>query len=133
MSSPDQVRVYSTPRRFDLSTVLVITTAYALGFAGLRGLRVPLQLVALVGGFVTVVGLSQAVLFGGKYPRAASILTGVVLQHLVILLFGGRLNLIEDIVGCVIGGSICGYFAGTLVGGVFLIIDRVRSQFFRQA
>ncbi|MCA9148400.1 MAG: hypothetical protein KDA92_03830 [Planctomycetales bacterium] len=138
MSLPDQDRVYSTPRRFDLATVLVITSAYALGFSALRVLQMPLVELAVIGGFVTTVGLSQAVLFGGRHPRIASMVTGAVLLPTLVILFDSRpgsRSLVDDIVllvtYCSFFGAIHGYFAGAMVGGVFLVSDKVRSRFFR--
>jgi hypothetical protein len=43
----------------------------------------------------------------------------------ISLVLGGRTNLCEFIGGASYG-AICGYFAGVLISGVFLVIDEVK-------
>jgi ABC-type proline/glycine betaine transport system permease subunit len=71
-------KVYSVPRRYDLTTMFVVSTAFALLFAGMRILEWPKEAALTTGLFITLVGLGQAMLFGGKSPRLASVVVGVV-------------------------------------------------------
>lgn len=71
------------PRRFGLGKLMLITAFFAVLFAVLSCLNAhPLVFVA-VAGFVTLVGLSQAILFSGKMPRQASVVTGSVVCALM--------------------------------------------------
>jgi hypothetical protein len=128
--------VYSAPRRFDLATIFVVTSAYAMLFGGLSALGAWPIVSVVIGGFITAVGIGQAVLFGGGKPRSASILVGVVLHVIIYLgiwiafprLFPAWFLLMMTGY-VVIGGFILGYCAGALVGGVFLMADMLRGKF----
>jgi hypothetical protein len=107
-------------------------------FAVLRCLNAPWLLFVGVAGFVTIIGLSQAILYSGKRPRRASVVTGAALAALVplvkflVLLFDEGPHLAMDhIIGwfaflsvaiaiyAVVGGFL-GYVAGCLIAGMFL-------------
>lgn len=154
-----KVKLYSVPRRFDLTTIFVVTAAYSLLFAVTRAVighaqspsTESLIFVSLVTLFITVVGVAQAVLFGGKKPRLASALAGAA----CLILFSATLTVwdwwsqgllahegfyyalgqLDFFVALAINGSIygaiLGYLAGVLVGGVFLVADRLRRIFGR--
>lgn len=95
----------------------------------------------IVVGFITLVGAGQALLFGGQRPRTASILVGIVLYLLAMLVFwifnGQRMYASSFMLVMasysIVGGAILGYVAGGLVGGVFLVADKVRARFFSSA
>ena len=138
---PSPKRIYSVPRRYDLATLFVVTLAYALLFAVLRAFQAPPHLAVITGSFVTLVGLGQAILFGGSKPRAASMLVGAVTYGLWLLIVGVIREVaileIRDVMqmlfflACTapwvaLGGAILGYVAGVAVGAVFLIADCVR-------
>ncbi len=132
-------KVYSAPRRFDLATIFVVTAAYSLLLGAMSPLRSPTASI-LVAGFITLVGISQAVLFKGRQPRMASVLVGVTLYSITMLgywlLSGPRLmpNAVLLIAGTytIVAGAILGYLAGACVGGVFLLADVLRGRFGRQ-
>ena len=124
-------KVYSAPRKFDLATILTVTFAYAMLFGALTlaagGRRdAAFMMIAWNGGFITLVGLAQPILFGGKRPREASQITGGVAA--IVIAF-----LLPDSTGfCALPffllfGVLLGYLAGALVGGVFLVADAVRG------
>ncbi|MCI0335791.1 MAG: hypothetical protein L0228_21500 [Planctomycetes bacterium] len=139
-SPPETAKIYSAPRRFDLATIFVVTFAYSLLFAVMSGLNFPPVASLIVGGFITVVGAGQALLFGGKKPRLASAVTGAVVSVPLTLLtmdFGPR-GLAGELwvlgmPASIIFGAGFGYAAGALVGGVFLVADAVRQKFARRA
>jgi putative addiction module component (TIGR02574 family) len=133
-------KIYSAPRRFDLATVFAVMTAYSLLFAVMSGFNFPATISALVGGFVTLVGIGQALLFRGEKPRRASMLVGCVcftLPWLVGWLTNSRMMPREMLwlvlANGILSGAILGYFAGVLVGGVFLVADLIRRRFKPQA
>jgi putative addiction module component (TIGR02574 family) len=128
--------VYSAPRRFDLATIFVVTSAYAILFGGFSALGAWPIVSVVIGGFITIVGIGQAVLFGGKKPRSASMLVGVILH--AIIWIGAWIaypriysaTLVLFVTGyVVIGGVILGYCAGALVGSVFLVADILRRRY----
>lgn len=140
--APPGAKIYSAPRRFDLATIFVVTFAYSLLFALLSGFRSPPQVSLIVGSFITIVGISQAVLFKGRMPRAASFISGTVACFVCIVILpligrfdiGGTSELIAfALVFSMFLGGILGYCAGALVGGVFLIADVVRQWFVGRA
>lgn len=134
-------KVYSAPRRFDLSTVLVITTGYALLFGALGAIFDESEYAAgvalLVGVFVTLVGVGQALLYGGRKPRTASIVVGAVVTAPYVIgttMFFARRGMPAaflpfSLIYSVVSGAIYGYLAGVLVGGVFMVADLIRRQF----
>ena len=67
------------PRRFGVGVMLVIMTMYAMLFAALKDTDAVFFVVAAV--FVTIIGLSQAILFKGHDPRKASVITGMALRY----------------------------------------------------
>jgi hypothetical protein len=93
-----------------------------------------------VGGFITIVGVGQALLFGGRKPRLASMVSGAAISLLLSMalwVFPPRLMpreyLMIMMVWYLIVGGLLGYVAGVLVGGVFLVADYVRRLFERQS
>ena len=122
------------PRRFGLGKLMLITAFFAVLFAVLRCLDAHPIVFVVVAGFVTVVGLSQAILFSGKRPRRASVVTGSVLCALMpvvgFLVFvpnpGRHLGLDVVLILAVqtalsaVAGGIFGYVVGCLVAAIFL-------------
>jgi putative addiction module component (TIGR02574 family) len=136
-----RARLYSAPRRFDLATIFVVTLAYSLLFAFMSAMQFPPGASLVVGGFITLVGAGQALLFGGNRPRTASIMTGAGLALVASVAFW--VFVAPDFMrqqyfalmtlSYVFHGAILGYVAGVMVGGVFLVADAVRRKFGRQA
>jgi hypothetical protein len=132
-TSTDSAGLFSAPRKFDLLTILVVTTAYAVVFALLRAISFPGIAVLIVAAFFTSVALGQAILFGAKHPRWASALVGSV--FFVILLFAYALMdqhspppdaLLQAIWWTLIFGAFSGYIGGVIVGFVFLVAHGIR-------
>ncbi len=127
-------KVYAAPRRFDLATLFIVTIAYSFLLAGMSVLQFPSIASLAIAGFVTLVGVGQAVLFGGDRPRTASLLVGTTIYSLGMLAywFLGWSRFIPPsglfVIGTfvVIGGAILGYLSGTLIGGVFLLAEYLR-------
>jgi hypothetical protein len=127
-------KVYSTPRRFDLATMFVVTTAYALLFAAMAALQFPPMASILTAAFITLVGIGQSILFGGLRPRTASIVVGTASICVLMggsLIFAGRMYFFALVSG-IIYGPVLGYIAGVMVGGVFLVADKLRQFFHRR-
>ena len=94
--------------------------------------------VLLVAGFITIVGVAQALVFRGNSPREASFLAGGGACAMGVVVLSGFFG-----IGPFIGALIClttpgfvlgmlfGYLAGVLVGGVFLVADQVRRRISR--
>lgn len=131
-ASPPRDKIYSVPKRYDLASMFSISVAYAMLFALMRALGSPPALIFLVGGFFTVVGVSQALLFNGDRPREASIISGTVYGFCGTIVFA----IVEDVnLARSIPAAFCSlfwipfvsYFAGTAIGGIWLIADYLRQ------
>ncbi|KAA5538503.1 hypothetical protein FYK55_27575 [Roseiconus nitratireducens] len=125
--------VYSAPRKFDLATVLVVTTAFAMLFAFLNALGASSLVTSLIAILLVLVALGQAVLFGGRHPRQASLAVGSVFSVVVVALLGkinlssGPDSIIFSVLGNLAVGALYGYFAGVLVGSVFMVSELLRK------
>lgn len=125
-------KVYSAPRRFDLATLFVLMIVYSCLLGLFVGIGLPDGITFSILGFLTIVGVAQPVLFGGKSPRLASVIVGALALPLIFtvatLLMSREPSLDPLAAGvCSIPLGLCfGYLAGTLVGGVFLVAERLR-------
>ncbi len=127
--------VYSVTRKLDLASLLVFTACYGFLFAFMNLLKFGPWAFAVVAGFFTSVGVSQAVLFGGKAPRLASCVVGAIYFAFSILdpfrVAGGHLRILLDAPAVLvfsIFGIFFGYCAGACLGGVFLVINYLRNR-----
>jgi hypothetical protein len=132
--------IYSVPRRFDLSTIFVVTLAYSLLFGAMSAMSFPPAASISIGGFITLIAASQALLFGGKRPRTASLIVGSLIfagATLAMWIAGGQ-RIYPPAVFVITGGytiaagTMLGYLSGTIVGGIFLIADKCRNRFVRK-
>ena len=125
------VREAGVPRQFGVGTLLIITTMYAVLFAVLRVCGASPTDYAVVGLFFFAVGLGQMFLFKGQQPRRASMIAGVgfvVIGIILLRLLGGLITIdMESLWAGAFYGMTCGYLAGALIAGVFLVIDKLRN------
>ncbi len=138
-------KAYGVPRRFDMATLFVCVAGYMFLFAGLRLLSTQPGMLGWIrpttyfkiAGLITAVGLGQAVLFGGRKPREASLAIGIVYTVLLTLthvlaheLRSIRLSVhsSEILFVAVLLGCLGGYLSGAMVAGVFLVADRLRRR-----
>jgi hypothetical protein len=135
--APGGPALYSAPRRFDLATIFVVTAAYSLLFTGLTLLDFhPLEML-VIGAFITVIGVGQALLIKVLNPRAASIVVGAAFSICIGIVWWTYeddplwLLMIIVVVYGLFAGGVFGYIAGVLVGGVFLVADALRHKFKR--
>ena len=122
------------PRRFGISTLLVITAMYAVPFAVLRTFGVRPSTFVVVAMFFTAVGLGQAILYKGQRPVRASMVAGACFfagLSVVNMIVIGPLKAaplpfapFHPFEGA-FGGAILGYLSGLLIAGVFVVIDNV--------
>jgi hypothetical protein len=120
------------PRRFGVGAMMVITTMYAVLFATIQS--TPGIVFGFIAMFFTVVGVCQAVLFNGRDPRRASIVSGMIAGSLILPLamtmswqsFLGIPLFAVIILVIVYGlfGAPAGYLAGGLIAGVFLLFNK---------
>lgn len=129
-------KIYSVPRRFDLSTLFVVSTAFAMLFTLLGYLEFSAWAKLAWCFYFSGVGFAQAALYHGRAPRLASVLAGGLLLSLFIVPTTGSISNVVGAIcltfGTVIGGFPAGYIAGTLIGGVFLVADKLRTWIARQ-
>lgn len=128
------------PRRFGMAVLMLLMTMYAVLFAAMKLLNAEVTYFLIVAVLATGVGLGQMLLFGGRYPRAASIWVGMCLFPLeavvayLIAFLGSAHSGIERFEVVVLAilmavpmaavGALFGYLMGGLTAGVFLLIDR---------
>jgi hypothetical protein len=124
------------PRRFGVFLMMLMVTLYALLFSLLKVMQASASVFVFIALFFTGIGVGQALLFGGRYPRAASIWTGMFLLPIETLAFclflGGVSNAsVGQLLGAVIAivfagiplGAIFGYLFGTVTAGGFYLED----------
>jgi hypothetical protein len=125
------------PRRFGLGILFLMTTMYAVLFAVLQVLGAPVEVFVIIALFFTGVGLGQTLLYGGQYPRAASIWVGAVLLPVEILALAvvpamHRGLYLAELV-CMLSfspllGAGFGYLAGGVTAGAFLIVKECETR-----
>ena len=76
-------RIYSAPRRYDLFTALIATAAFALLYAVFKAVGAATIAVVVVSALLISVAFAQALFFGGRKPRLASVLMGASLWSVV--------------------------------------------------
>jgi hypothetical protein len=125
---------FGVPRRYDLATLMGVILAYACLFGAMRALNWPPEAMVWIAGFLTVVGAMQALLFGGKRPRAASNLAGIGFMLAVMVMEMGLPGSWFDVLfapclllgAIVLPGLVLGYAGGVIVAGVFLVAHHLR-------
>lgn len=126
-------------RRFGVRTMLLATLLYALLLALMSSLNAPPIVSGAVAVWVTLVGIGQAVLFGGKKPRLASAATGAALAATGALLgtmffvFSQAPDLLDMLEAAFSGGVAVvfstvfgagfGYLAGCLLAAIFMVSE----------
>ncbi len=127
------------PRRFGMFLMTMMVTFYAVLFSLLKVLNASNSVFILIALLFTGIGVGQAVLFGGRYPRAASIWIGLVLVPVELLAFcmfhndfayfgnmtGGEIfgaSIAMVLVGIPLG-AIFGYLFGTMAAAGFYLED----------
>ena len=135
--------LYSAPRRFDLATMLVVTTAFALLFTGMTVLDFNFWLFLYFACLIVVVGVCQSLFVPRYCPRRVSLVAGFSYQLALMTLFSlyalvlankfsGQLLRGLDGFSCPFFGllllsPVLGYLSGVLVAGTFLVADRLRG------
>jgi hypothetical protein len=142
-ASWDRKPAVGMPRKFSMAVLMMMVTLFAVMFSILRWLDALPVYYGIFGVLVFGVTLGQMILFGGKYPRAASIWSGAVLLPLEIGVISLIFNLINvyhhNIFGRVVMtvfymlftvpvGALFGYLAGGLTAGVVLLLEWKKDQ-----
>ena len=129
------------PRRFGVFLMMLMVTLYAVLFSVLTMLRASTLVFVLLALLFTGIGIGQAVLFGGRYPRAASIWVGSILVPIEACVFfvcqldtpypGAWQRIDILLVTFLYGipfGAVFGYLFGTLTAGGFWLVDRYEKR-----
>ena len=132
---PPRYRGVGVPRRFGVGVLMILITMAALLFALMESLGTPAGVFVFVTVFFVSVAAGQALLFGGRRPRAASIVVGACLFPSVFLagmlyfaiaeprgrFFDG--SLVIGLVCFIPLGAFFGYLAGLLIAVIFLFLQ----------
>jgi hypothetical protein len=132
----------AAPRRFGMGTLVFVVVAASVFFAIAKQLDMPPPLSLLAGSFLSIIGGLQMLM--NRVPRAASVGAGAVLLPLTLAatwttsgaashpLLAIRTGTFPDIIfvgaHLAILGAACGYVGGTLVAGLFLVIELVGGR-----
>jgi hypothetical protein len=136
-ASWDKMPAVGIPRKFSMAVLMMMVTLFAVLFSTLRMIGASPICYGLFGVLVFGVSMGQTILFGGKYPRAASIWTGAVLLPVeigVINLLFHYINYYQNIFERILItflfmmfavpiGALFGYLAGGLSAGVVLVLE----------
>jgi len=129
------------PRRFGIGKLMAITALFAVLFGLMKWLSFYPIVFAMVGVFVAGIGAAQALLFGGRKPRQASVIAGSLLS-VTFCVAGFTVDCLESgfprgeylflafmglLVFIVLGAGL-GYLAGCLMAGLFLRDLYVREK-----
>ncbi|MGA2032763.1 MAG: Clp protease N-terminal domain-containing protein [Thermoguttaceae bacterium] len=126
------------PRRFSLAILMLMVTLFAVLFSIMRMLDVHPIAFIMIFVLVLAVGFGQALLFQGRYPRAASMWVGgilVPLEVLVAMIVVAKTSETADIkefycllVCSAVLGPAVGYMAGCVTAGAFFLIDQYQKR-----
>ncbi len=131
------------PRRFGVFIMMLIVTLYAVLFSLLKLLRANNLVFGLLALLFTGIGIGQAVLFGGRYPRSASIWMGSILVPIEVCVFAlcqkdllyvgssGTMVVVSLLAVFLFSmplGAVVGYLFGTLTAGGFFLVDRYEKR-----
>jgi hypothetical protein len=141
-ASWDKKPAVGMPRKFSMAVLMMMVTLFAVMFSILRWLEAPPVYYGIFGVLVFGVTLGQMILFGGNYPRAASIWSGAVLLPVEI----GAINLFSNLIHVYYNifarvattifymiftvpvGALFGYLAGGLTAGVVMLLEWKKDQ-----
>jgi hypothetical protein len=125
-------------RKFSMAVLMMMVTLFAVLFSTLCWLNADAGYYAVFGVLIFGVAMGQMFLFGGKYPRAASVWSGAALLPLeigVLCLFMPGMPFIYRCFTAVIYmilavplGALCGYLAGGLAAGVVLLLELKKDE-----
>jgi hypothetical protein len=142
-SSAGGVQPVGMPKRFSIAIMMAWMTLFAMAFSVLKWISAPPQVFGAVMILMLCIGIAQMWLFGGKKPRLASILAGVVVLtvEVVVLNFATDcfcpprssillrcLYSIILIVPCASLGAFLGYLLGGLTAGIVLTLNYLENR-----
>jgi len=123
-------RIAWSLRQFGVGELLAVTALFAVLFGGLTALDAHPLFLVVAALFFAAVWIGQMLLFGGKNPRKASVLTGCVMtmfmSPVLVLWFadsgsrGGWLGILLWVVLSPALGAMFGYAAGALICGALM-------------
>jgi hypothetical protein len=126
-------------RRFSVGTFMIMTSLFGVLFAIMKMLNVHPIAFCCIAVFFAGIGVAQMWLFGGNEPRMASLVAGFPLGFICTL--GGCIatrwdpelqfslgSIISTSLSGAFWGGPCGYLAGCLIAGIFLVRERESDE-----
>jgi protein-S-isoprenylcysteine O-methyltransferase Ste14 len=119
---------YAVPRRFGLSSVLALTTIFAIIFGSLNYMGASPVAYLFVSTEISAICLAQ-IIFGSAARSASAVIGAMLLPFWMAISFAAERNRLDPIELIIVGiilmvpGAILGYFIGTLAAGFFLAMD----------
>ena len=131
--------VASVPRRFGVGVLMILMTAFAVLFAIMRTCGAPPEVFIVIAVLFFAVTVAQILLFQGKKPRTASVLSGAVAFPLVVAAVsiasetngpaGGLVCMLAGSLFLTVpGGAALGYLAGCAMASVFFVQEKFRQR-----
>jgi hypothetical protein len=137
-------------RRFSVGTLMIVMAFFAVLFAIMTTLDIRPTVFCSIAVFVAGTAVAQVVLFGGRKPRLASFVAGIPLGFVCglvgMIIFSSSYkpssvvtgltlgdpvrepptvyDVIVAAIACALCGGPCGYLAGCVVAGIFLVRER---------
>jgi hypothetical protein len=126
-------------RRFSVGTFMIMSALLAVLFSVLTVMGAHPIVFGCIVVFFTGIGVAQMFVFHGEDPRKASWIAGIPLGFFCGLAgsliarwtgeaYGSVPEIIGAALGCTIIGGPCGYIAGCLVAGIFLVREREEDE-----
>ncbi|MCA9234731.1 MAG: hypothetical protein KDA44_04645 [Planctomycetales bacterium] len=137
MAPPDPAktdRTHSLGRRFDLVTILIVTTLWGGVLALLHVLDVPDENTAFVAGCLVAAAAGQILLDPWGHPRSASLIASVIYTFGFALAVDGLgfLRVFRDIPSflfeLIVPGVLFGYLAGVTIAAAPLLASALRRR-----
>ena len=142
------------PRRFSVGTLMIMIAFFGVLFAIMKMLNTNTIAFCCIAAFLAGIGAAQMTLFGGKEPRKASWVAGIPLGFVCglvgMIIFSSSYRPSSVVTGLTLGnpvrepptvydalvaatscaliGGPCGYLAGCLIAGIFLVRERESDQ-----
>jgi hypothetical protein len=131
------------PKRFSMAIMMSWVTLFAMVFSLLKWLDTPPEIFGIVAVMMFLVGIGQMWLFGGRYPRAASIWTGSVALSAEVFILNIATGYFSPpdsgillrmgmsvfwIILCFPLGAFLGYLLGGLTAGIVLLLEYLEKR-----
>ncbi|MGD0382286.1 MAG: hypothetical protein ABSA77_02115 [Thermoguttaceae bacterium] len=126
-------------RRFSVGTFMIMMAFFGVLFAILKIFNTNPIVFCCIAVFFAGIGVAQMSLFGGDEPRRASCIAGfplgfvcglggMIAARVFYREFASSYEIIKSSIFFTVFGGPCGYLAGCLIAGIFLVRERESAE-----